>query len=178
MRVVAGELGGRRLHSPPRGAQVRPTSDRVREALFSIIGARVEGASVLDLCCGTGALAIEALSRGAVAATMVDDDTRPAQANVDQLGIAKRCRLVRADVVRFLRREGGMYELIFCDPPYRLADRLRAPLQSLVPPLLAERGLFIVESAARRPLALELPLVSEHRYGDTRIAIYGGGDDG
>ena len=178
MRVVAGELGGRRLRSPPRGAQVRPTSDRVREALFSIIGARVEGARVLDLCCGTGALAIEALSRGAVAATLVDDDTGPARGNIDQLGIAKRCRLVRADVVHFLRREGGTYELIFCDPPYRLADRLRAPLQSLVPPLLAEEGIFIVESAARQPRSLGLPLVSERRYGDTRIAIYGGGEDG
>jgi 16S rRNA (guanine966-N2)-methyltransferase len=174
MRVVAGELRGRRLASPPRGAQVRPTSDRVREALFSIIGARVEGASVLDLFAGTGALSIEALSRGARHATLVDDNTSFAQRNVAGLGLAARCRLVRADVERFLRRERGRFDLIFCDPPYRLADRLQAPLEELVPPRLAEGGLFVVESAARGPLALGLPAIAERRYGDTRIAIYEG----
>ena len=86
MRVIAGELKGRRLVAP-RGWKVRPTSDRVREAVFSALG-DVESATVLDLYCGTGALAIEALSRGAAHATLVDRDTRAALGNVQSLGLA------------------------------------------------------------------------------------------
>ena len=108
MRVIAGELGGRRLVAP-RGWKVRPTSDRVREAIFSALGDRVSGASVLDLYCGTGALAIEALSRGAAKATLVDRDTRAALGNVEHLGLGERVELVRADVSRWLagRAEDG-----------------------------------------------------------------------
>ena len=84
MRVIAGELGGQQLVAP-RGWKVRPTSDRAREAIFSVLGARVDGARVLDLYCGTGALAIEALSRGAAGAVLVDRDTRPALGNVERL---------------------------------------------------------------------------------------------
>src|SRR6187402_6942 len=101
MRVIAGELKGQRLVAP-RGWKVRPTSDRVREAIFSILGSRVEGAQVLDLYCGTGALAIEALSRGAASAVLVDRDTRPALGNVRRLGLAQRAELVRSDVPRWL----------------------------------------------------------------------------
>ena len=97
MRVIAGELEGRRLVAP-RGWKVRPTSDRVREAIFSALGERVVGAGVLDLYCGTGALAIEALSRGAARAVLVDRDTRPALGNVERLGLGERAELVRADV--------------------------------------------------------------------------------
>jgi 16S rRNA (guanine966-N2)-methyltransferase len=175
VRVVAGELKGRRLASPPRKADVRPTSDRVREALFSILGDRVEGAEVLDLFAGTGALAIEALSRGASRATLVDDNTSLAQRNVDALELAERCHLVRSDVLRFLERKQGRFGLIFCDPPYRLADRLQAPLDKLVPERLAEGGVIVVETASRSPLRLSLPLEVERRYGDTIIGIY---DDG
>ena len=96
MRVIAGELKGQRLVAP-RGHKVRPTSDRVREAIFSALGARVEGARVLDLFCGTGALAIEALSRGAAAAVLVDRDTRAALGNVERLGLGERVELVRSD---------------------------------------------------------------------------------
>lgn len=178
MRVVAGELKGRRLASPPRGADVRPTSDRVREALFSILGQRVEGARVLDLCCGTGALAIEALSRGAMSATLVDDNTSSARANIEKLGLGERCRVVRADVLGFLRAEQGQYDLIFCDPPYRLADRLQGPLESLIPARLSEAGLFVAESSGRSPLSLSLPLVSQRTYGDTHIAIHSAAEAG
>jgi 16S rRNA (guanine(966)-N(2))-methyltransferase RsmD len=94
MRVIAGELKGQQLVAP-RGWKVRPTSERVREAVFSTLGARVEGAVVLDLYCGTGALAIEALSRGAARATLVDRDTRPALGNVERLGLAGRTDLAR-----------------------------------------------------------------------------------
>src|SRR5690349_18031484 len=103
MRVIAGDLKGQRLVAP-RGWKVRPTSDRVREAIFSILGDRVEGARVVDLYCGTGALAIEALSRGAASAVLVDRDTRPALGNVQRLGLETRVELARADVGRWLEQ--------------------------------------------------------------------------
>src|SRR4051794_5028780 len=134
MRVIAGELKGQRLVAP-RGWKVRPTSDRVREATFSALGERVVGARVLDLYCGTGALAIEALSRGAERALLVDHDTRPALGNVERLGLRERVQLVRSDVARWLQeassgdpgRASGReaFDLVFVDAPYRLADRVQ-----------------------------------------------------
>src|SRR5204862_660748 len=105
MRVIAGELKGQRLVAP-RGWKVRPTSDRVREAIFSALG-DVTGASVLDLYCGTGALAIEALSRGATAAVLVDRDTRPALGNVERLGLAERAEVAGADRPRWLEDQAA-----------------------------------------------------------------------
>jgi 16S rRNA (guanine966-N2)-methyltransferase len=172
MRVVAGELKGRRLKAPPpRSGAVRPTADRVREAIFSILG-DVSDAEVLDLFAGTGALAIEALSRGATRATLVDRRTELARRNVEELGLAERCEIVRSDVARYLRRARKRYELVFCDPPYRLADRLEADLDSLVAARLREGGRLITESAARRPLELSLPVSLERRFGDTLIRIH------
>ena len=173
MRVVAGELKGRKLASPARGKGVRPTSDRVREALFSILGDLVVDADVLDLFAGTGALSIEALSRGARGATLVDDDPGSARRNVEGLGLGERCRIVRADVQAFLEKEEGRFSLIFCDPPYTLADRLQAPLNKLLPDRLSDDGVLVVESSKRGPLRLSLPLQSEREYGDTHIGIYG-----
>ena len=172
MRVVAGELGGRRLTSP-RGRALRPTADRVREALFSILG-EVAGERVLDLYAGTGALAIEALSRGASSATLVDTDLRTARLNVDALGLGERCKLVRSDALRHLRRDEGEYDLVFCDPPYGLADRLGPQLEPLIAPRLSGEGRVIVESGARSPLELGLPLLVERRYGDTMIRVHTG----
>src|SRR4051812_25223083 len=144
MRVIAGDFKGQQLVAP-RGWKVRPTSDRAREAIFSVLGAHVDGARVLDLYCGTGALAIEALSRGAARATLVDRDTRAAVGNVERLGLAERVELVRADVSRWLgNREGGeeepMFDLVFVDAPYRLADRVGQEIDSRLPDLLAEGG--------------------------------------
>ena len=175
MRVVGGELRGRRLAAPPRRtAAVRPTADRVREALFSILAGAVGGASVLDLFCGTGALAIEALSRGAARAVLVDSDPRLARRNVAELGLGGRAKVVRADAVRYLRPGGERFDLIFCDPPYNIADRLEGDLDSLIPPRLARSGRLIVESSARRPLELAaLPVVLERRYGEALVRIYG-----
>ena len=172
MRVVAGELGGRRLVAP-RGDAVRPTSDRVREAVFAILG-DVAGAQVLDLYCGTGALGIEALSRGAAFAELVDTDPSPARLNVGALRLEDRSTVVRADASRYLRRARSRFDLVFCDPPYKLADRLAAELEELIPPRLAEDGRLITESAARDPLELELPLLTERRYGDTLIRVHTG----
>ena len=172
MRVVAGELKGRRLQSPPRrSAAVRPTADRVREALFSILG-DVEGAQVLDLYCGTGALGIEAVSRGAAAATLVDTHTQLAGRNVTELGLPERCEIVRSDALAYLRRTRRRFDLVFCDPPYRLADRLEGELDSLIRKRLAPEGRLIVEGAARRPPRLSLPVVIERRYGDTLVTVY------
>ncbi len=179
MRVIAGELRGRRLVAP-QGWTVRPTSARVREAVFSALG-EVAGASVLDLYCGTGALAIEALSRGAARATMVDRDTRPALGNVHMLGLTDRVELVRADVPDWLVANGvgegstmQPFDLVFCDAPYRLADRLAPELETHLPQLLAKDGRVIVESPARRPLPLpSLEELRDRRYGGTSVSFYG-----
>jgi 16S rRNA (guanine966-N2)-methyltransferase len=178
MRVIAGELKGQRLVAP-RGWKVRPTSDRVREAIFSALGERVEGARVIDLYCGTGALAIEALSRGAASAVLVDRDTRPALGNVQHLGLKDRAELVRADVGRWLgeasaSRAAGKFDLVFVDAPYRLADRVAQDLDNHLPRLLAEGGRAVIESGARRPLRIDsLEPLRQRRYGAADVTIYG-----
>lgn len=176
MRVIAGELKGQRLVAP-RGWKVRPTSDRVREAIFSSLG-DVSGGRVLDLYCGTGALAIEALSRGAAAAVLVDRDTRPALGNVERLGLGERAELVRADVPRWLESHSAgperRFDLIFVDAPYKLADRVGQELNTHLPRLLAGNGRAVVESGARRPLRLDsLETLRQRRYGATDVSIYG-----
>ena len=164
MRIVAGRWGGRRL-TTPRGTAVRPTADRVREALFSILAARVEGARVLDLFAGSGALGLEALSRGAAAAV---------KANLEALGATADVH--RSDALRFLRAAAGKaqhYDLVLLDPPYRLAERLGRELSEALPAVLAPSALVISESDRRAPLPLDLSLTDERRYGDTLIRIYG-----
>jgi 16S rRNA (guanine966-N2)-methyltransferase len=176
MRVTGGELRGRRLAAPPgRSRAVRPTAERAREAIFSIVGQRLPGARVLDLYCGTGALGIEALSRGAARAVLVDSDPRLARANVEALGIGARAAVVRADALRFLRRNEEQFDLILCDPPYNIADRLEGDLDLLIPPRLAGGGRVIVESPVRRPVALgSLELETERRYGEALVRVYRG----
>jgi 16S rRNA (guanine966-N2)-methyltransferase len=177
MRVIAGEFGGRRLLAP-RGWKVRPTSDRVREAIFSALGDKVVGARVLDIYCGTGALAIEALSRGAAHATLLDRDTRPALGNVENLGLGERVELIRADASRWLSSHpeasaAPRFDLVFVDAPYRLADRVGQELNSHLPRLLAEGGRAIVESGAGRPLRIEtLERLRQRRYGGTDVSFY------
>jgi 16S rRNA (guanine966-N2)-methyltransferase len=176
MRVIAGRWGGRRLQAPP-GAATRPTSDRVREALFSVLGERVQDARVLDLFAGSGALGIEALSRGAAAATFVDSAPaalKALRANLEALGADAESR--RQDARRFLVSASGAareYDLVFLDPPYRLASRLGGELSEMLPPVLAPGAAVIAESDRRTPLDLDLPLQEERRYGDTLIRIHG-----
>jgi len=163
MRIIAGTLRGRRIEAP-QGLATRPMTDRVRENLFNLLGpSACEGARVLDLFCGSGALALEALSRGARAATLVDADPRAvaaARANADRLGVADRVRVERRDALRpaswIVPAGGKAYTLVFVDPPYkitadavgrrRLADMARrwADLGCVAPGavtmLRAERG--------------------------------------
>ena len=176
MRIVAGRWGGRRL-TTPKGTDTRPTSDRVREALFSILGDFVQDARVLDLFAGSGALGLEALSRGAAAATFVDS-AAPAvaavKANLEALG--EEAEVQRADALRFLHAAAGEtrhYDLVLLDPPYRLAERLGRELSEALPAILAPAALVISESDRRAPLVLDLPLNDERRYGDTLIRIHG-----
>lgn len=173
VRVIAGELKGQRLVAP-RGWKVRPTSDRVREAVFSALG-DVAGARVLDLYCGTGALAIEALSRGAAEAVLVDRDTRPALGNVERLGLADRVELVRGDAGRWLASaEPARFDLVFVDAPYRIADRVGQELNTHLPRLLAADGRAVVESGARRPLRIDsLETLRRRRYGAADVSFYG-----
>jgi 16S rRNA (guanine966-N2)-methyltransferase len=171
--VIAGRLGGRRLLAP-RGWQVRPTSERVREAVFSALG-EIEGAGVADLYCGTGALGIEALSRGAARAVMVDRDTRPALGNVHNLGLADQVELVRADPANWLGSVGQerSFDLVFIDPPYRIAPDVAIALDRAIPGALAPGGRVVTESAARTPIELpSLEPVRERRYGRTVVGIH------
>lgn len=176
MRVIAGLYRGRRLQAPP-GDATRPTSDRVREALFSVLGAQVHQSRVLDLFAGSGALGIEALSRGAAEATFVDSAPaaiRVVRANLEAIGVQAEVR--RADARRFLgaaSAAGREYDLVFLDPPYRLTGRLGGELTTALPPVLAEGAVVVAESDRRAPLEFGLPILDERRYGDTLIRIHG-----
>ena len=175
MRIVAGRFGGRRLVAPS-GRGTRPTSDRVREALFSILGP-LDGERALDLYAGSGALGLEALSRGAAAGVFVERDARALEAlraNVEALGAEADVR--RAEVLAALRearRRGESYDLVLCDPPYRLAPDLGRSLGEALVPVLAEGARVVTESDRRAPLELDLlSLTDERRYGDTLIRIH------
>jgi 16S rRNA (guanine966-N2)-methyltransferase len=129
---------------------------------------------VLDIFCGTGALGIEALSRGAGQATLVDTNPAAARRNLASLGLEDRATALRSDAARYLRRAGrGSFDLVLCDPPYSLADRLAAELDPLIRDALAEGGRVMVETSPERPLLLQLPLINEGAYGDTLIQIRG-----
>jgi 16S rRNA (guanine966-N2)-methyltransferase len=177
MRVIAGSLGGRRLKAPA-GRLTRPTSDRVREALFAMLG-EVAGARVLDLFAGSGALGIEALSRGAERAVFVERDqaaVRVLRENLHALGLSEPVAHVRrAEALRALRsaREAQeTYDLIFIDPPYSQAHEWGPQLSAALPALLAPGARMVVESDRRAPLRLQGALEREKRYGDTSITIH------
>ncbi len=175
MRVIAGAHRGRRLQAP-EGLDTRPTADRVREALFSILARRTPGAAVLDLFAGTGALGIEALSRGAASATFVDDDPaalRVLAANLDGIEGGEAVRRDARAFLRTARRHGRQYDLIFLDPPYRLGPQLGPELSEAVTAVLAPGGLVVSESDRSTPLSLpDLHLFDERRYGKTLIRLH------
>jgi 16S rRNA (guanine966-N2)-methyltransferase len=182
VRIVAGVAGGRRLAVPPRGT--RPTSDRVREAMFSALAARrdLEGARVLDLYAGSGALGLEALSRGAAHVRFVESDQRAAavlRRNVDALGLGgqdgRAAQVTTADVPAVLRDNPGQpYDLVLADPPYALDDiTLDEVLNALAGGAwLAPAALLVVERPARA-LPPTWPdgvfALTHRRYGDTAV---------
>jgi 16S rRNA (guanine966-N2)-methyltransferase len=171
MRVVAGRFKGRTLHAP-RGRDTRPTSDKVREALFSVLG-DVDGVTALDLFAGSGALGIEALSRGAASAVFVDSDAKAVAAirrNLAELDVDAPVH--KRDALRWLASDDGRYGLVFVDPPYSSAPRMGEPLSRLLPGVLSKNAVIVTESDKRAPLGLELPLEFERDYGDTRIRIH------
>jgi 16S rRNA (guanine966-N2)-methyltransferase len=175
--VIAGALGGRRLKAP-RGTVTRPTSDRVREALFALLG-DVEGARVLDLFAGAGGLGIEAISRGAAHATFIERDARAVRAlkaNLSSLEIPPALAEVRSAEVlgalRSARRAAETYDLVFIDPPYSRASDLGRELSMLLPSLLEPGARIVVESDRRAPLGLQAELERERTYGDTLIKIH------
>jgi 16S rRNA (guanine966-N2)-methyltransferase len=182
MRVIAGRLGGRRLKAP-RGRGTRPTSERVREALFAMLG-DVEQARVLDLFAGTGALGIEALSRGAARVVFVERDAAAVAALRENLaaleiaGDAAEVRRVDAlAALRSARRAKETYDLLFIDPPYAQArrpdsDRWGRELSALMAPLLEPGARIVVESDRRAPLVLAAAVERQRRYGDTSITIH------
>jgi len=174
LRIVAGELGGRRLKVP--AGVTRPTADRVREALFSILG-DVSGLRVLDLFAGSGALGIEALSRGAGEAVFVDSSRQAIATLRDNLrALGMDAPVHRRDALAWMSRarEEEPFALVFCDPPYDLAQSLAGQLAKALPPLLTQDARIVTESDKRTPLELPFPLLRERTYGDTRIAVHRG----
>jgi 16S rRNA (guanine966-N2)-methyltransferase len=179
VRVVAGKWRGRTIRAP-RGLSVRPTTDRVREAVFAILGDDVEGSVVLDLFAGTGAMAIESLSRGAAAAVIVESSPAALAAlrgNLAALAVegAVCLPLDYREAVRRLSAEGRAFTLVFLDPPYGkgLVGRSGSLLSRAG--LLAPGAVVVAERAARDP-AETLPADwrerADRRYGDTRITLY------
>ena len=179
MRVIAGEHKGRRL-SPPKGKGVRPTSGRVKEALFSILGDRTVEARFLDLFAGTGAIGIEALSRGARSATFVEDTAASLKVlrdNLDRCGLTSSARVHPCSAETFMRREAGqsVFDIIFADPPYH--DDIIANLLPAIERagIMAPDSLVVVEhftKVSAPPQAGRLTLRRQYRYGDTRLSIY------
>ncbi|MFN3595751.1 MAG: 16S rRNA (guanine(966)-N(2))-methyltransferase RsmD [Rubricoccaceae bacterium] len=179
MRIVGGAFRSARLLAPP-GQGTRPTTDRVREALFNVLGARLalQGARVLDLFAGSGALALEAISRGAASAVLVEADRRAlavARRNAEALGVAARCTFVGADVRAFLRRAGAVGEaaafgLVLADPPYDWPDLAELPAR--VRPLLETGGLFALEHDARHAFHVTDGLVFTRAYGRTVLSLF------
>lgn len=180
MRVIAGSHRGRRL-TAPEGITLRPTSDKVREALFSILGARVPGSRFLDLYAGTGAIGIEALSRGAGMVTFVESAPkalRLLQQNLSAFQLLDRA-VIRAGLTEsFLTRPqwwNGPYDLIFADPPYSAQEALNVVLRGLKPELLSPKALVILEQHSRAEIPQATPhtgLIRRYVYGDTALLVY------
>jgi 16S rRNA (guanine966-N2)-methyltransferase len=175
MRIVAGSRKGHRI-AAPKGVDTRPTSDRVREAAFSLVGP-VEQAGVLDLFAGSGAMGLEALSRGASRCVFVDHDREACRVitrNLEKLRLTSAIVLC-GDAVAVTREErarGRRYELVLVDAPYDDWERYAPMLGELLPEVLHEAGLLVVETAAGIEPELPLDLVVSRRYGSARITVF------
>jgi len=175
MRIIAGERKGHTIFAP-RGGDTRPTSDRVRENVFNIVAPWVEDARVLDVYAGSGAMGLEALSRGAAAVVFVEseaDAVRAIERNLDKLRLTG-ARVVRADAATGLAQEvtaGRKYDLVLVDPPYAMTDY--DTLARYLPRVLAEDGLLVLETSSRREPALAgLEVRTTRKYGSTRITVF------
>lgn len=172
MRIIAGSRKGHTIYAP-KGLDTRPTADRVREAAFNLIGP-VDGASVLDLFAGSGAMGLEALSRGAERAVFVEADRTAARAverNLEMLGLTG-ARVVCDEVLRFLATERGTYDLVFVDPPYDVVESLQVRLSPYLPTVLAEDGLLVFETSSRHEPDLPLAKRTSRRYGAARLTLF------
>jgi 16S rRNA (guanine966-N2)-methyltransferase len=175
MRIVAGSRKGHRIDAP-KGVVTRPTGDRVREAVFSIVGP-VEEAKVLDVFAGSGALGLEALSRGAAGCVFVERDRdacRVIERNLERLRLTGAVVLCQ-DAARALREEVARrhrYDLVLLDAPYDEWERYEASLGELLPELLAGDGLVVVETAAKVEPELPLDPMTARRYGSARITVF------
>ena len=177
MRIVAGSRKGARIFAP-KGMDTRPTGDRVREAVFDLVGP-VDGASVLDLYAGSGAMGLEALSRGAESAVFVETDRdacRAIRRNLDKLGLAS-AEIACRDALRFLAAERRRFDLILVDPPYDVVESVAVRLALYMPAVLAENGLVALESSSRDEPALPpLGIRTSRRYGSARVTLYESAD--
>lgn len=180
MRVIGGTFGGRRLLGPPRGTETRPTTDRVREAIFNVLGPRVEGARVLDLFAGTGALGIEALSRGAARALFVERDRAVAaliRSNLASTGLASRARVRELGLpagLPALAADEAPFDLVLIDAPYEGSARDEVLMHPALRALLAPGGCVVVEHDARHAPPLDLPgfeVTDQRRYGSTGLVF-------
>ncbi len=173
MRIIAGEAKGRRLNAPPSGT--RPFTGRAKEAVFSSLHDRIGGAAVLDLFAGTGSLGLEALSRGADSAVFVEHDrdaVATLAANVEAVGLGGS--IVRRDVVAFLRRDGGSYDLVFVDPPYAFENREVERILNLVANRITDHGTVMLHRrfGGTAPESDNLQCTDRRRYGDSEIWIF------
>jgi 16S rRNA (guanine966-N2)-methyltransferase len=175
VRIIAGSRKGARLEAP-RGLDTRPTSDRAREAAFNLIGP-VDGASVLDLYAGSGAMGLEALSRGAERAVFVEFDRNACRAierNLEKLRLTG-ARIVCRDALQALAAEvsvGTRYDLVLVDPPYTMFSSLQDALSAYLPAVLADDGLVVVETEAKADPELPLAKRTSRRYGAARLTLF------
>ena len=181
MRVIAGSHRGRKL-SGPQGTALRPTSDKVREAIFSILGAHVPGGRFLDLYAGTGAVGIEALSRGAAAVTFVESDPTAVQLlqkNLQTCQLRNHAQIHVGQTSAFLQRNdwwGGPYDVLFADPPYAALDEVDILIHAWKPGLLSEHAAMMIEQDSRATLPASIDhatLLRRYQYGDTALYLYG-----
>jgi 16S rRNA (guanine966-N2)-methyltransferase len=175
VRIIAGERRGHTIFAP-RGRETRPTSDRVRENVFNIVAPWVEGARVLDLFAGSGAMGLEALSRGAASALFVESDpeaVRAVERNLDKLRFTG-ARVARVDSTTALMQEssaGRKYDLVLVDPPYDMTNY--ESLSRYLPAVLADDGLLVFETAAKvEPELPGLGVRTTRKYGSTRVTVF------
>ncbi|HMK35136.1 MAG TPA: 16S rRNA (guanine(966)-N(2))-methyltransferase RsmD [Desulfomonilaceae bacterium] len=180
MRIIAGRFKGMRLRSS-KGGTLRPTVDRVREALFSALGSQVEDARVLDLFAGTGAFGFEAVSRGASSAMLVDVNRHSARVIAEtsrRLGTETQVRVLAMDALQAMKHledAGELFTIIFLDPPYESEWIAKILSDPVFPELLAPEGIFIVEKAVRSPETTAPPIFRQRfsrKYGGTLVEMF------